>query len=45
MRYYQEQHGRSPNFAPTLANPTAGGHPGAVTYHAVCHCAFAQNYP
>jgi outer membrane receptor protein involved in Fe transport len=45
MLYYQEQHGRSPNFAPTLANPTAGGHPGAVTYQAVCNCPFAQNYP
>ena len=45
MRYYQEQHGRSPNFAPTLANPTAGGHPGAVTYQAICNCDFAQNYP
>jgi hypothetical protein len=45
MRYYQEQHGRSPNFAPTLANPTAGRHPGAVTYQALCHCAFGQNYP
>jgi hypothetical protein len=43
--YYKEQYGRSPNFAPNLANPTAAGHPGAVTYQAVCHCAFAQNYP
>ena len=45
MRYYQEQHGRSPNFSPTLANPTAGGHPGAVIYQATCNCNFAQNYP
>ena len=43
--YYREQYGRSPNLAPLLANPTAGGHPGAVTYQAVCHCEFAQNYP
>ncbi len=43
--YYTEQYGRSPDFAPDLANPTAGGHPGAVIYQATCHCAFAQNYP
>jgi hypothetical protein len=43
--YYGEQYGRSPNFAPNLANPTAGGHPGAVTYQATCNCAFAHNYP
>ncbi len=43
--YYKEQYGRSPNLAPLLGNPTAGGHPGAVTYQAVCHCEFAQNYP
>jgi hypothetical protein len=43
--YYNEQYGRSPNFAPNKANPTAGGHPGAVTYQAVCHCSFAHNYP
>ncbi|HEY4361317.1 MAG TPA: TonB-dependent receptor [Bryobacteraceae bacterium] len=43
--YYQEQYGRAANFAPNLANPTAGGHPGAVTYQATCGCAFAKNYP
>jgi hypothetical protein len=43
--YYTEQYGRSPNFAPSLANPTAGSYPGAVTYQATCHCAFAKNYP
>ena len=43
--WYQEQYGRSPNFAPNLANPTAGGHPGAVTYQATCNCDFAKNYP
>ena len=43
--YYTEQYGRSPNFAPALPNPTAGGYPGAVTYQAICHCAFAKNYP
>ena len=43
--YYTEEHGRAPNFAPTLPNPTAGGYPGAVTYQATCNCAFAKNYP
>jgi len=43
--YYHEQYGRSPNFAPNLANPTAGGHPGAVIYEATCKCSFARNYP
>jgi hypothetical protein len=43
--YYHEQYGRSPNFAPNLANPTAGGHPGAVAYEATCRCSFARNYP
>lgn len=43
--YYKEQYGRSPNLAPTLANPAAGGYPGAVTYQSTCHCDFAKNYP
>jgi hypothetical protein len=43
--YYKEQYGRSPNLAPTLANPAAGGYPGAVTYQSTCHCEFAKNYP
>jgi len=43
--WYKEQYGRSPNFAPSLANPAAGGHPGAVTYQATCGCDFAKNYP
>jgi hypothetical protein len=43
--YYKEQYGRSPNLAPNAANPTAGGHPGAVTYQSTCHCDFANNYP
>ena len=45
MRYYQEQHGRSPNFSPTLANPTAGGHPGAVIYQATCSLQFREKLP
>ena len=43
--WYKEQYGRSPNFAPGVANPTVGGHPGAVIYQATCHCSFANNYP
>ncbi len=43
--WYKEQYGRSPDFAPNLANPSAGGHPGAVIYQSTCHCDFAQNYP
>ena len=43
--WYKEQYGRSPNFAPNLANPAAGGPPGAVTYQATCGCDFAKNYP
>jgi Carboxypeptidase regulatory-like domain/TonB dependent receptor-like, beta-barrel len=43
--WYKEQYGRSPNLAPSLANPTAGGHPGAVIYQANCNCNFAKNYP
>jgi len=45
MRYFKEQYGRSPSFAPNLANPAVGGYPGAVTYQAVCHCDFTRNYP
>ncbi len=43
--WYKEQYGRAPNLAPTLANPTAGGHPGSVIYQATCGCNFARNYP
>ncbi len=43
--YYKEQYGRSPNLAPNVPNPAAGGFPGAVEYQATCHCDFAQNYP
>lgn len=42
--YLKEQHGRMANFAADLANPTAGGHPGAVQYEATCNCNFANNY-
>ena len=43
--YPKEQYGRMPTLAPTVANPTAGGHPGAILYEATCHCSFAKNYP
>jgi hypothetical protein len=45
MTYPREQYGRSPGFSATLANTTAGGHPGATIYEASCNCRFAQNYP
>jgi hypothetical protein len=45
MTYPREQYGRSPDFSPTLANSTAGGHPGATIYEATCNCRFAHNYP
>ncbi|MCU1337839.1 MAG: Cna B-type protein [Bryobacterales bacterium] len=41
----REQYGRFPSFSSTLANPSAGGHPGAVIYEATCNCTFAHNYP
>jgi hypothetical protein len=43
--YQKEQYGRMPSFSSTLANPSAGGQPGAVIYEATCKCAFAKNYP
>ncbi len=43
--YYKEQYGRSPDLDETLANPSAGGHPGATIYQATCNCQFAHNYP
>jgi hypothetical protein len=45
MTYPREQYGRSPDFSPTLANSTAGGHPGGTIYEATCNCRFAKNYP
>ena len=39
-----EQYGRAPSFDPNLANPTAGGHPGATIFEATCNCTFARNY-
>jgi len=43
--YNKEEYGRLPTLSPTLANPTAGGRPGAAIYEATCNCSFAKNYP
>jgi hypothetical protein len=47
--YLREQYGRVLNFSPKLANPSAGGLPGAIIYEGNgpnrCNCDFAQNYP
>jgi hypothetical protein len=43
--YAREQYGRYSNFSPTEPNPSAGGHPGAQIFEAVCKCNFATNYP
>jgi len=42
---FKEQYGRSPDFSANVANPSAGGHPGAVIYEATCNCNFGKNYP
>jgi len=42
---FKEQYGRSPDFAPDVANPSAGGHPGAVIYEATCGCRFGKKLP
>ena len=43
--YPTETYGRIADFSPATANPSAGGHPGAVVYEASCSCRFANNYP
>jgi Carboxypeptidase regulatory-like domain/TonB dependent receptor len=40
-----EQYGRLPNVNFELANPSAGGRPGAIVYEATCNCSFSKNYP
>ena len=42
---FKEQYGRSPDFSAGVANPSAGGHLGAVIYENTCNCNFGQNYP
>jgi Carboxypeptidase regulatory-like domain len=42
----QEQYGRLGQFDPTLSNPSAGGHLGAVAFASTCNCNFYQSaYP
>jgi hypothetical protein len=41
----QEQYGRLPYLSATLADPTAGGHPGGTIYQSTCNCSFTKNYP
>lgn len=43
--YAREQYGRYSNFSFTTPNPSAGGHPGAQIFEAICKCTFASNYP
>ncbi|MEO8096054.1 MAG: TonB-dependent receptor [Acidobacteriota bacterium] len=43
--YAKEQYGRTPAFSGSVANATAGGHPGATIFEATCNCTFARNYP
>jgi hypothetical protein len=42
--YPRETYGRIASFDPALPNPSAGGHPGGVTYEATCNCRLAKNY-
>ena len=43
--YLRERAGREAAFSPTVADPSAAGHPGAGIYEATCKCNFAQDYP
>jgi hypothetical protein len=47
--YLRESQGRFAQFAPLIANPSAGGQPGAVEFQGSgpgrCNCEFANNYP
>ena len=43
--YPKEQYGRVPSLGATVANPTAGGHPGGIVFEATCNCSFGKNYP
>ncbi|HEY7334430.1 MAG TPA: TonB-dependent receptor [Bryobacteraceae bacterium] len=47
--YLKEEYGRVLNFSKITANPTAGGHLGAVIFEGAgpgrCGCEFAHNYP
>ncbi len=43
--YLKAQNGVMPQFAPNVANPSAGGRLGATTFEATCKCNLADNYP
>lgn len=43
--YAKEDYGRYANFDFLLPNPSAGGHPGAQNFEALCKCNFSANYP
>jgi len=43
--YTKEDYGRLGAFSPTVANTSAGNHPGGLFYEATCNCNFAKNYP
>ncbi len=43
--YTKEDYGRLGAFSPTVANTSAGNHPGGLIYEATCQCQFAANYP
>ena len=40
----REQYGRAPSLDPSLANPSAGGHPGGIAFEATCNCRFGKTY-
>jgi hypothetical protein len=41
----RESHGRSADLGVNVANPAAGGRPGAAIFEATCNCTFVSNYP
>ncbi|HEY6346074.1 MAG TPA: TonB-dependent receptor [Bryobacteraceae bacterium] len=47
--YLREEHGRMPDFSPTVLNPAVGNIPGGVIFEGNlpghCDCDFAKNYP
>jgi hypothetical protein len=43
--YLRAENGVEPEFAPNVANPSAGGRLGATQFEATCKCNLANNYP
>jgi hypothetical protein len=43
--YLKADDGVMPQFAPNIANPSAGGRLGATQFEATCKCSLASNYP